>query len=153
MNFTRSENLSTIDSMKRKALLSCLIIAAAFVTGCRTVPDTIDENLSINEYFQKAQEAVVQRNDYDTALLYYTTFEERFPSESARIVEADYEIAFIYYKKEQYDKAEALFEDIIARYDLPEAQSYYLWPKVLSEKILAKIKEKRQILPEQKESP
>ena len=151
MNFTQSENLSTIDGMIRKALLSGLLIILAVLSGCRSVPDSIDENLSINEYFQKAQEAVVQWNDYDTALLYYKTFEERFPEEYARIVEADYEIAFIYYKKEQYDQAEALFKDIIARYDTPLAETFYLWPKVLSEKILEKIQEKRSIIPSNSE--
>ncbi|MBN2509326.1 MAG: hypothetical protein JXB03_03580 [Spirochaetales bacterium] len=134
--------------MMRNIILSGLIVVAGLLSGCTTVPKSIDENLSINEYFQKAQEAVVQRNDYDTALLYYQTFKERFPEEKGRIVEADYEIAFIYYKKEQFDQAETLFRDIIARYELPEAQDYYQWPKVLSEKLLVTIEEKRPILSE-----
>lgn len=111
-------------------LISCVGVSA---------PEEIPEDLTPMEYFQRAQEAVAKRNDYDTAMVYYTTFKDRFPGDLQGNVEADYEIAFLYYKKGEYGEAKERFEEIIARYETEEATRLREWPLVLSRKVLAKI--------------
>ena len=119
--------------MKRYCLiLICIVIFAS----CKTTPDQIDENLTPPEFFQYAQEAVVERNDYKTALMYYQTFIERFPEDMANVVAAEYEIAFIHYKKNDYETAKQLFTSLLARYDDEESSRLPRWPAVLAEKLL-----------------
>ena len=125
------------------------LILILILLGCQSTPTEIDESLSASEYFQKAQEAVVNRNDFETALLYYQTFKERFPDEAALLIEAEYEIAFIYYKQERYQEAKVLFEGILEAYGTEAAASFYQWPRVLSEKILLSIEEQEVVVEEE----
>lgn len=122
-------------------LLSCVGVSA---------PEEIPEDLTPMQYFQGAQEAVAQRNDYDTAMVYYIAFKERFPEDLQGNVEADYEIAFLYYKKGEYAEAKRRFEEIIARYETEEASRLREWPLVLSRKVLARIEnlESDELLPD-----
>ena len=129
----------------RYAIAVLLATLLTFSLGsCISVPtaEEIPESLTPMEYFQKAQEAVASRNDYDTAMVYYRTFKERYPEDLQGNVEADYEIAFLYYKMKNYDQAKKLFNEIIARYQTEEANRLREWPLVLSRKVLAKIEEK-----------
>jgi len=114
--------------------LLILLLAAA----CQSTPENIPEDLKPREYFQLAQQAVVERGDYDTALFYYQTFLKRVPEDIQRTVEAEYEIAFIRYKQND-PAAEQLFKDLLARYDAEGAELLPAWPKVLAEKLLAQI--------------
>ncbi len=109
---------------------------------CSSVPDTIPENLEPKELFQRAQEAVVERNDYETALRYYQAFLQRFPDDVQRVVEAEYEIAFLHYKMGEYDEAKRMFNELIARYEGDQAKILPQWPLILSRKVLEKIEEK-----------
>jgi outer membrane protein assembly factor BamD (BamD/ComL family) len=122
-----------------KKLIIPLILPCIFaIAGCQSTPDFIPEDLQPREYFQRAQEAVVERNDYDTALFYYQTFLERYPDDIQRSVEAEYEIAFIRYKQDD-PAAGQLFEELLARYDAEGAELLPGWPRVLAEKLLEKI--------------
>ena len=125
--------------MKRTAIL---IILTALMLSCRTVPIDIPEDLAPREYFQLAQEAVVERNDYDTALRYYTTFVSRYPDDLQNGVQAEYEIAFIYYKKNDLERSKALFEELLETYRTEGAESLPRWPQVLAVQILEKIDRK-----------
>ena len=125
--------------MKRTAIL---IILTALLLSCRTVPVDIPEDLGPREYFQRAQEAVVERNDYDTALRYYSTFVSRYPDDIQNRVQAEYEIAFIYYKKNDLEQSKVLFEELLETYRGEVADSLPRWPQVLAEQILANINEK-----------
>ncbi len=109
---------------------------------CRTTPETIPEGLDPKELFQRAQEAVVERNDYETALSYYRTFLERYPDDVQRVVEAEYEIAFIHYKLGEYETARRQLNELIARYESDQSQILPQWPLILSRKVLEKIDEK-----------
>ena len=122
------------------AILFTLFIIVS-ISSCISVPapEDIPADLSAMEYFQHAQEAVAQRNDYDTAMVYYQTFKERFPDDLQGNVEADYEIAFLHYKMGEYSEAKAMFKEIIARYETDEASRLKEWPLILSRKVLAKI--------------
>ena len=123
----------------RKACLACLIVVS--LLGCRSTPPEIPENLDPGEIFQLAQEAVVERNDYRTALHYYETFLERFGEDLKLTVEAEYEIAFIYYKLGDTDLAKEKFSEILDKYGDDDAQLLPRWPLILTEKVLAKINE------------
>lgn len=127
--------------MKRYYLL-LIAISIVLAVSCKTTPKHIDENLTPPEFFQYAQEAVVERTDYKTALFYYNTFIERFPEDLANVVAAEYEIAFIHYKKKDYETAKQLFTDLLTRYN-SEGESVPLprWPAVLAEKLLEVIGE------------
>jgi outer membrane protein assembly factor BamD (BamD/ComL family) len=124
-----------------RAALPALLFISLSLFSCISVPapEDIPETLTPMEYFQKAQEAVASRNDYDTAMVYYATFKERFPEDLQGNVEADYEIAFLYYKKHEYTRAKELFNQLIARYETEEAARLKEWPLVLSRKVLARI--------------
>jgi len=121
-----------------KLIVSLILPILFVVIACQSTPESIPEDLQPREYFQLAQEAVVERDDYDTALFYYQTFLERYPDDIQRSVEAEYEIAFIRYKQND-PSALQLFTDLLARYDAEGAELLPGWPKVLSEKLVETI--------------
>ena len=127
----------------------CFFTGFAFM-GCSSGPPVIPEDLSVLQFFQKAQEEM-EYKEWDNALFYYRTFIERNPDDIPNVMQARYEIAFIQYKQGDYVNAAKDFHEILDFYektDLP--LSFPLWPKVLSRKVLQTIKDKG-FLPE--ESP
>ena len=112
--------------------------------ACESVPEPaeIPEDLTTQEYFQRAQEAVDQRY-YETAMVYYETFLARYPDDTENRVAAQYEIAFLHYKMENYDTAKRLFEELLARYEGEEGDDLPAWPRILAEKLIEKIEEER----------
>ncbi len=126
-----------------KRFLLTVFIVTALVLSCRTTdPETLN-NLSPGEFFQKAQTAAADYKDYDTALLYYRSFIERFPDEPLMIIEAEYEIAFLYYKKDDNETALKLFNEILDKYSQPEAAMLPAWPEILSKKLIGVIEAER----------
>lgn len=121
--------------MRRLLYLSAICILA----GCASTPETIPPDLTPREFFQRAQEAVVEGENYATALLYYETFLERYPGNLQRVVEAEYEIAFIHYKTNELELARTQFQKLLDRYSAEGAEILPRWPKALAEKILLKI--------------
>ncbi|MDA3850296.1 MAG: hypothetical protein PF447_03410 [Spirochaetaceae bacterium] len=70
----------------------------------------------------------------------------RYPENRQKAIAAEYERAFIYYKWEDYNKAEELFNIILNRYE--EDPYAYLYPsadKILTEDVLETIKIKKEI--------
>lgn len=124
-------------------LLLIAVAGALFLLSCQTGPPEIPEDMSQAEMFQRAQEALDDEN-YDAALAYYREFLERFPEDTGNRMAARYEIAFIYYKKGDYDTAEQQFQDLLAEYEEPVPEELPVWPRVLAEKLLDKIEERRQ---------
>ena len=122
--------------MKMKTIIAAAVMLTLFtIGGCKTVPESIDEDLTPIEYFQLGQEAS-DKSNYEAALLYYKTFIERFPDDSQRIVEAEFEIAFIYHKLEDEATAREMYQAILDKYSQPGAELLPAWPRVLSEKLL-----------------
>lgn len=115
--------------MKQTVFL--LLSAAAFLLlSCQTVPSDIPEDLTPMEYFQLGQEEF-ERNNLLGSLAYYETFIERFPSDYANRVVAEYWVANINRKQGNSARALELFQDLLAKEDelrgrVPE------WPFVLS---------------------
>ncbi|MFW5688764.1 MAG: hypothetical protein ACOC1U_04250, partial [Spirochaetota bacterium] len=55
---------------------------------------------------------------------------------------ARYETAFIHYKLEEYDTAEAGFLELLGMYDF-ESETLPAWPRVLATRLLDEIEEAR----------
>jgi outer membrane protein assembly factor BamD (BamD/ComL family) len=124
-----------------------VVLCIFILSGCTSPPPVIPEDISQPEIFQRAQEQA-DNNRWDNALIYYRTFLERFPDDLPNVLAARYEIAFIQYKKEQYQESKKLFSELLETYktfDNPLAVPQ--WPRVLAEKLLKKIEEKIIILP------
>ena len=125
--------------MKRFALLAVVALA---LLSCRTVPTDIPEDLTQAELVQQAQEAADQEN-WAAALAYYQAVLDRFPADRVATVTAQYEMAFIEYKRGNTELAEAGFEQVIGVYDF-ESEGLPLWPRVLSERLLEEIAAERE---------
>lgn len=120
----------------KTVILPLLALAALLVAGCQTVPKSIPTSLTAAEYFQDAQQAASAHNNYNAALMYYETFVSRFPHDKSRIAEAQYEIAFLHYKKGQLVKARGEFQKLVDDYKQPGADALPRWPLVLANKLI-----------------
>lgn len=129
--------------MKKKstAALTVFITFILLAAACKTTPVVIPDDMNPAEFFQKAQEAS-NNGKYDTALTYYNTFLERYPDDLQRRIEAEYEIAFIAYKRNDTEKAKQLFTELIDKYKSDASQILPAWPRIMSEKILKEIEGK-----------
>jgi len=118
------------------------LLLAALLSACQSTPEEIPEDLSKAQMFQRAQEQVDDGN-YEEALRYYREFILRNPEDPGSIMEAEYEIAYIAYKQEDYDVAEERFQTMLAQYEADEAGTLPEWPRVLAVKLIDRIEEKR----------
>jgi outer membrane protein assembly factor BamD (BamD/ComL family) len=118
-------------------LISLLIVFA--FTACYSIPESIPEDLEPREYLQEAQEAFDEGN-YEAALLYLHTFLDRFPDDLENGYSARYQIAFIAYKRGQFEESTGLFQAIVDEYaEDPEGKPE--WVLILSEKLIITIEE------------
>ena len=121
-----------------------IIIIAVFLIfiGCSSGQPYIPEDLSVLQFFQRAQEEY-DNKEWDNALFYYHTYIERNPDDTPNVTAARYSIAFIRYKQKRYTEAAEGFREILEFYettDLPLA--FPLWPRVLSRVVLQIMKDK-----------
>lgn len=125
-----------------KRFLTVIITIAVLLSACQTTSIEIDENMTPGEFFQEAQKASTDLKDYDLALLYYNTFIERYPNDPLLLIEAEYEIALLYYKMEDTETSLKLFNGILEKYQQPDAAILPAWPEVLSKKMIGIIEGK-----------
>jgi tetratricopeptide (TPR) repeat protein len=104
------------------AVIGAIALAATLLAACETPPPEIPEGLSQAELFQLGQEALTDRR-YEDAVSYYETFLERYPDDTENRVAARYEIAFVYYKQGEFEKAKRRFEELLAQYEEADAQA------------------------------
>lgn len=137
---TRTRSVTMLSTASVVAGILLLVLAAG---SCSSTPETIPEDLEPIEYFQQAQKLAMEDNDYQNAIRYYRTFIQRHPDDIQNVVEAQYEIAFLYYKQGEYTRSKEEFNKLLSYYEgggqnvLPE------WPQILGQKILDKIEEER----------
>lgn len=120
----------------------CFGLAALILASCTTISTDFEEGTNPEIYFQRAQMAV-DRNDYDVALTIYRKLLDSGVSDLYYVVSAQYEIAFLYYKKGQRQTAIQAFEELLRTYyedplytgRVPE------WPRVLATRLLQKLRE------------
>lgn len=115
-----------------------IILAVLIIASCTSAPKEIDETLNPAELFQLAQEAS-NTKDYDTALKYYEIFIKNYSEDTQKLVEAEYEIAFIAFKRGETERAKILFEELLERYSGEGASVLPAWPMILSRKLLKEI--------------
>jgi outer membrane protein assembly factor BamD (BamD/ComL family) len=117
-------------------LILCLL------AGCSSGPPIIPEDLSVLQFFQRAQEQT-DVNAWENALTYYETFISWYPDDLPNVAAARYEIAFIRYKQGDYEKALKDFQDLLNFYEESSLPlDFPMWPKVLAYKMSEIIKEK-----------
>ena len=120
--------------MKRALLLLAVVVGFA---ACKTVPTEIPDDLSQAELIQLAQESADSEN-WEAALAYYQALLDRFPQDKGATVAAQYEMAFIEYKRGNVDEAQAGFERLLGLYDF-EGNTLPQWPKILAARLLSEI--------------
>ncbi len=129
--------------MKRILLFMMLIVL--LLTSCHSLKKDLENpDLTPEEFFQKAQEAVIDWNRYKLAIQFYEEFMRRYPDMKNKIIEAEYEIAFIKFKQRKLDEAEERFNRILEKYNTDEAVYYPSWPALMSSKGLENIAEERE---------
>ena len=140
--------------MDGKKIAFVLVVAVLSLLGaCKTVTPVITDDMTAPEFFQKAQE---ESDNYrwDNALVYYRAFLEKYPEDPINGIFANYEIAFILYKKQEYKESKKLFQEILESYkNLPNPLAVPQWAKVLSEKLIVKIDQKLEALLPTKNEP
>jgi len=119
-------------------LLLAALLALSALAACKTTAVVIAPDLSPADLFQKAQEAS-DAGKYDLALRYYETFQERYPDELERNLWARYEIALLRHKMGDDKAAVQLLDELLALYTGEEAKDLPPGPRILAEKIKAKI--------------
>jgi outer membrane protein assembly factor BamD (BamD/ComL family) len=130
--------------MKHVLTLFISLILLLASIGCNSTPNSVNENLSAEEIFQKAQDAVNTNHNYDAAIFYYNTFLERYPNMKAKVVEAKFEIANIYRKKKDFVEAKSRFAEIIEIYRNENSSDLPSWILILTKKLLETIPEESQ---------
>lgn len=127
--------------LRRFGGVGALLLALLLFSACQTELPEIPEDLSQPEFFQRAQDAA-DENKWEVSLHYYETFIDRYPNDEDNVVAAEYEIAFIHYKMEEYRRSRELFEQLLQKYEEDEENTLPAWPEILSEKILQKVNER-----------
>ena len=128
--------------------------------SCAAGPAVIPYDLTPMELIQRGQEASA-RNRFSLALQHYRTLLERFPHDLYFICAAEYEIAFLYYRREtrrtpwrrDFTAAQIKFLNLLERYDSPDAELLPPQFRVLSEIVLARIAEAGHPLPPPQAAP
>lgn len=115
-----------------------LVALATLVFSCASAPVPAPEGLTPAELIQRAQDAS-DDNKPKQAVIYYQAILDRYPADLASVCAAEYEIAFIEYKEENYEVAKTGFRTLLARYQGEDAPLLPAQYKILGEKILAKI--------------
>jgi outer membrane protein assembly factor BamD (BamD/ComL family) len=126
--------------MKKALLLLMPLLVLGWLGGCRTVPSEVPPDLSPADYFQKAQEAS-DAGRYALALKYYRSFLERYPEERDRGLWARYEIALLHSKMKDEATAVRLLDELLALYEGDDAALLPQGPRILAEKIKAKLQD------------
>ncbi len=134
--------LADVKGSKTMPTAVLLLSAILFMASCESVPEEIPEDLSKAQMFQRAQEEV-DRGNYENAIQYYEEFIQRNPDDPGSVTEAEYELAFIAYKREEYDLAEERFGVLLEKYDGDNASRLPEWPRILSLRLLEIIEEQR----------
>ena len=96
-------------------ILTLAITASLSFTSCQTVKD-IPQDLTAPQLLQRGQ-SYFDNADYKNAEACYLATIERFGDNTDTYIEAKYELAHLYVKTKNYDKARAALEEILELYD------------------------------------
>ena len=97
-------------------LLSIITLAAAVLfTSCQTVKD-IPQDLTAPQLLQRGQ-SYADNADYKNAEACYLATIDRYGDNTETYIEAKYELAHLYIKNKNYEKAQPVLEEILELYD------------------------------------
>ncbi len=130
----------------KRYLFVFLLLPVFFAMACTSGPVVVPEDMSPSEIIQKAQEAS-DRNKFKVAKEYYEVLLDRYGTSIDLVCTAEYEIAFINYKQKHYEEAQAGFNQLLARYEGPDAIFLPQHFKILAEKVMAKMESEGKIQP------
>lgn len=130
--------------MKRTNLKTFFAIAlfAVLFVSCSSTPKEIPEDLTAQELIQKGQ-TEFENGRYKYSLRYYNAVTERFADKPDVYLEATYEIGHLFFKQKKYDKAEAIFQEILDIYAASQPGTLPGSYRKLSELEMEKIKAKK----------
>ena len=102
---------------KISLILSIFVLAAAALTftSCQSVKD-IPEDLTAPQLLQRGQ-SYADNADYKNAEACYLATIDRYGDNTDTYIEAIYELAHLYIKKRNYEKARPVLEEILELYD------------------------------------
>ncbi|MDR0410686.1 MAG: hypothetical protein LBH75_01765 [Treponema sp.] len=112
-----------------------------FFVSCAASQVVIPPNATAEKLIQLAQEES-DKDRYGNALEYYWAVLDTYPSRIDSVCAAEYEIAFIHYKQRKYTEAKNELNQLLARYDNPEAETYPAQYKILAGIVIKEIEEK-----------
>ncbi len=126
--------------MVRLIALIAVAAAALAAAGCRSTGDPLAEDLTPDQYFQRAIDAS-DRDNYRLAMRYYEAFQAKYPDDAQRNAWASYEIAMLHHKLGNDDRALELLDELLAKYEAPAPGSAPLpaAARVLAEKVKGNI--------------
>ena len=101
--------------MKKLITLAALITISMLFFSCQTLKE-IPEDKTSAQIIQMGQN-YVGNSEYKSAEFCYNTVIERFGSDPAIYVEANYELGRVYLAQRKYDKAYTIFSEILELYD------------------------------------
>lgn len=106
------------------AVIILLALSAGLCTSCTTIPESVSSEWTEAMFFKNAQEAM-DNNNYELATYYYEVYSIRYPENIQKGIAAEYEKAFINYKRGRDKAARAGFEEILRKYrESPYAMLY-----------------------------
>lgn len=123
---------------KPRQLIQFIFLILVLFSGCRTAIKSIPEDFPSDRYIHMGQQSAIEGYSNE-ALLYFTTYIERYPDDITQVIVAEYEIAHIHYKAERFTLAKELFTAILSKYDQEYAELLPAWVRILSEQLLEKI--------------
>jgi len=137
---SKNSGLANLGFTNPKKWLVTMFLVTLLGVSCATGPEAIPYDLTPMELIQRGQEASA-RSRFSLALLHYRAVLERFPHDIYFVCAAEYEIAFLHYRRRDFDTARYYFNNLLARY---ETDDWELLPpqfRVLSNVVLARIDE------------
>lgn len=111
-------NTNNIKSIKKSIAIFSVIFTVALTSicfGCASTEE-IPEDLTANQIMQKGHEAFGNGN-YKNAERYFSTTVQRYGTNTETYIEARYELAHLYVRTKEYDKATEIFNELLEIYD------------------------------------
>ena len=102
--------------MKYVVYFCTAIFSVFLIAGCKTAPKEIPEDLSSQELIHLAQTSYDDGN-VKAAMAYYEAIIIRYGDDMSTLVEAEYEIAHLKVKKEQWQEAIPDLQRILSYYE------------------------------------
>jgi tetratricopeptide (TPR) repeat protein len=120
--------------MKQIAFLLLLAVLGMAWVACQSPAPVFDDKMKPEDYFQRAQERA-EKGDYEGALAYFFKCKEVFPDNLEKNTWASYEIAFLYHRMGNDEKALKLIDELLSLYAQDKSKVLPKAPFSLAQKV------------------